>query len=265
MLLQELRPLLSNLLSDAESVTDIAKPAEKHRKPLGGHNPYADRFHAAVVKITAAVGKVRPHLDGLDLDPADRGKFDQSITALTDPKSRAKEKAEAVRTLRMVCDTAIVPKADGMTASPVPSTESVLPMAVVKGTKGNLEQIVTQINGCYEHQWFDACSVMIRKLAEILIIAVYEKNGVASEVKDKNDNYLMLADLLANFRGKKSVWHLGRETIPTLEKMKERGDRSAHNRTYLATKQDVDGLISGLRVTVPELIEKADYRYPRKL
>ena len=261
---QQLRHLLTSLLSDSEAVTEIAKPAEKHGKPLGGHNPYADRFHAAVVKITATENKVRPHLDGLELDPADLSKFDQSVTALKDPKSKAKAKAEGLRTLRLVCDTAIIPKAEGMTASPVPSTESVLPMAVVKGTKGNVEKIVTQINGCYEHQWYDACSVMIRKLAELLIIAVYEKNGVAHEIKDKNNNYWMLGDLLAHFRTKKADWHLGRDTIPCLEKMKERGDWSAHNRTYLANKQDVDNIISGLRVTIPDLIDKADYKYPRK-
>ena len=255
---QQLRPLLSSLLSDSEAVTEIAKPAEKHGKPLGGHNPYADRFHAAVLKITATENKVRPHLNGLELDPADLSKFDQSLAVLKDTKSKAKAKTDGLRTLRLVCDTAIIPKAEGMTASPVPSTESVLPMAVVKGTKGNLEQIVTQINGCYQRQWYDACSVMIRKLAEILIIAVYEKNGVAHEIKDKNDNYLMLADLLTQFRTKKAVWHLARETLPCLEEVKKRGDRSAHNRTYLANKQDVDNIISGLRVTIPDLIDKAD-------
>lgn len=264
MMHQQLRPLLSSLLSDAEGIIEIAKPAEKHRKSLGGHNPYADRFHAAVVKITATEKRVRPHLGGLELDAADLSKFDESVAVLKDVKSKAKAKADGLRALRLVCESVIVPKAEAMTASPVPSTQSVLPMAVVKGTKGNVEQIVTQINGCYERQWYDACSVMIRKLAEILIIAVYEKEGVAHEIKDKSDNYLMLADLLADLRQKKAAWHLGRETIPCLEKMKEKGDRSSHNRTYLANKQDIESLISGLRVTIPELIEKADYRHPRK-
>src|SRR6266545_3917225 len=105
---QQLRHLLTNLLSDSEAVTEIAKPAEKHGKPLGGHNPYADRFHTAVVKITATEKQVRPHLDGLELDPADLSKFDQSIAAIKDPKSKAKAKAEGLRTLRLVCDTAII-------------------------------------------------------------------------------------------------------------------------------------------------------------
>ena len=47
-------------------------------------------------------------------------------------------------------------------------------MEVVRNTRGYLEKMVTQINGCYEHQWYDASSVMIRKLAECLIFLVYD-------------------------------------------------------------------------------------------
>jgi hypothetical protein len=39
--------------------------------------------------------------------------------------------------------------------------------------------------------------------------------------------------------------------------MKELGDRSAHNRHYVAKKADVDGLRSGLRVTVDDLLNQA--------
>jgi len=62
-----------------------------------------------------------------------------------------------------------------MKASPTPETELVLPQAVFDGVRRDyFAKIVDQINGCYEHHWFDACSVMIRKLAEILIILVYD-------------------------------------------------------------------------------------------
>jgi hypothetical protein len=101
-----------------------------------------------------------------------------------------------------------------MTASPVPSTESVLPMDVVRGTRGYLEAIVTQINGCYEHQWYDACSVMIRKLAEILIIAVYEHRKSAHEIKGADDNFLMLSKLIDNIKTK-TAWNLGRRRSPS--------------------------------------------------
>ena len=43
-----------------------------------------------------------------------------------------------------------------------PQSQQVLPHSIVKNTRGYIEAVVRQINGCYENGWFDACSVMIR-------------------------------------------------------------------------------------------------------
>jgi hypothetical protein len=252
----ELRTHLNNLLSETEAATRIAETAERGKRSISGSGPYADRFHAAVVTITGTEKKVRPHLDGLDLPTDELAKFDENLPVLKGTATKVKGRVAAQRELKLVCETVILPKAEGMTASPVPSTESVLPMDVVRGTRGYLETIVTQINGCYEHQWYDACSVMVRKLAEILIIAVYEHKGAAEEIKGTDGNFLMLSKLIDNIKTK-TAWNLGRETKPCLDKMKELGDRSAHNRHYIAKKADVDGLRSGLRVTVDDLLHQA--------
>jgi hypothetical protein len=42
--------------------------------------------------------------------------------------------------------------------------------------------------------------------------------------------------------------------------MKELGDRSGHKRHYVATKQDVDGILVNLRVAIEDLIHLAGYR-----
>jgi hypothetical protein len=252
----ELRTCLNNLLSETEAAARIAETAERGKRSIGGHGPYADRFHAAVVTITGTEKKVRPHLDGLDLPTDELAKFDDNLAILKGTATKAKGRVVAQRALKLVCETVILPKADGMTASPIPSTESVLPMDVVRGTRGYLETIVTQINGCYEHQWYDACSVMIRKLAEILIIAVYEHKGATEEIKGTDGNFLMLSGLIGNIKTK-TVWNLGRETKPCLDKMKEIGDRAAHTRNYVSKKADVDSLKGGLRVTVDDLLHQA--------
>jgi hypothetical protein len=255
----ELRTLLNNLLSETETATQTAQSAERNKKSISGRGPYADRFHAVLVSITRTESKVRPHLDGLSLSAEELAKFDESLTALIGTATKVKGRVAAQRALKLVCETVVLPKADGMTASPIPSTESVLPMDVVRGARGYLEAIVTQINGCYEHQWYDACSVMIRKLAEILIIAVYEHKGAAHEIKGTDGNFLMLSKLIDNIKTK-TTWNLGRETKPCLDKMKELGDRAAHNRHYVAKKADVDGLRSGLRVTVDDLLHQAAFK-----
>src|SRR5262249_4393588 len=112
-------------------------------------------------------------------------------------------------------------------AASLPATESVLPLDVVKGSRGYLQQITIQANGCYEKGWFDACSVMIRKLVEVLIIAVYEAKGQAESIK-KDGNFLMLSGLIDAILAQ-TEWNLGRETKAALPLLKSLGDRSAHN------------------------------------
>ncbi len=137
-----------------------------------------------------------------------------------------------------------------------PKSEQVLPASVVGGTRGYYDRIIQQANGCYERQWFDACSVMIRKFVEVLIIEVYEANGKANDIKDRNGNFLMLGDLI-NVILQDSTWHLGREVKDSLPEIKRMGDRSAHNRRYIATKADVDKVLPGLRVIADELLHVA--------
>src|SRR5258706_7631595 len=62
----------------------------------------------------------------------------------------------------------------GHVADSTPRTEKVLPSSVVANTRGWYVKLIQQANGCYEHEWYDACSVMIRKFVEFLIIEVYE-------------------------------------------------------------------------------------------
>jgi hypothetical protein len=115
----------------------------------------------------------------------------------------------------------------------VPSTEHVLPVEVVKGTRGYLENIIQQANGCYEKRWFDACGVMIRKFVEILIIHVFEAHSLADKIKREDGNFHMLSVLVDRFFVE-TAWNTGRETKICLPEVKLLGDRSAHNRTFMA-------------------------------
>lgn len=140
-----------------------------------------------------------------------------------------------------------------------PKTEQVLSHSVVERTRGYLETVIQQANGSYEHNWFDSCSVMIRKFVEILIIEVYEAHNKASEIKDRNGDFLMLGDLVSCIL-KETGWNLQRETKRVLPEIKSLGDRSAHNRRYIAKKADVDKVIPGLRVLADDLLHLANLK-----
>jgi hypothetical protein len=130
---------------------------------------------------------------------------------------------------------------------------------VWKDTRGYIEKVCEQMNGCYQFGFFDAASVMVRRLVETLIIEAYEKLKRESEIKDGNGNYLMLRDLVTRAVGQQPIG-LGRDAKDALGKIKEMGDRSAHNRRYNAVKTDMDKVLSGVRVVVDELINIADLR-----
>ena len=97
---------------------------------------------------------------------------------------------------------------------------------------------------------------MVRKLVEVLIIAVFEAKGEAAAIK-KDENFLMLSGLVDAILAR-TDWNLGRETKASLPHLKSLGDRSAHNRHYMARKADVDKVLPGLRVTVEDLLHHAN-------
>jgi hypothetical protein len=86
-----------------------------------------------------------------------------------------------------------VPPSDGTR----PTNEFILPHAMVRGTRGYIERVVFQINGCYEKGWFDGCAVMMRRLIETLIIECFEKYKLADKIKNpKTGDFIALGDLV---------------------------------------------------------------------
>src|SRR3989339_1459690 len=61
-------------------------------------------------------------------------------------------------------------------------TDSIIPQELTNETRSYLHEIVRQINGCYDATFYDACSVMIRRLVETLIIEVYEHKKIQNKI-----------------------------------------------------------------------------------
>lgn len=142
-----------------------------------------------------------------------------------------------------------VPPAEGLRAE----SEQVIPVSVIRDTRGYLEKTANQINGCYEHGWFDACAVMIRRLVETLIIEAFEHNGIAHKIQDATGNFVRLEDLITLTLSEQQ-WNLTRNTKRGLPKLKSLGDLSAHSRRYVAHRQDIERVIDDLRVVAQEML-----------
>ena len=136
----------------------------------------------------------------------------------------------------------------------VSKTQRVLPFSVVRGTRSYLETLTHQINGSYEHGWYDACAVMMRRLIESLIIEVFEERQMADKIQAASGNFLSLDRLVGKVTGE-PAWNLSRVTRRALSDVKGLGDNSAHVRRFVAHRRDIDNVKTGFRTAVQELVD----------
>lgn len=254
---EEAKAVTDDFLKQCKEACEIARTAAKNRKSLSGDNFYGNKFHDVVVALSRNEARLKKLAATGNLEENEVTKLSSSIETLKSTETISnKARADALKQVSLICQSVLLPTIESLTANPVPETEQVLPMAVVEGIRGYIKKVVLQANGCYEHQWYDACAVMIRRLVETLIIEVYEKHKKEVEIQDRDGNYLMLSHLVDKILTDKT-WNLGRETKPALPQLRSLGDRSAHNRHYLAKKGDIDKVLHGLRVVVDDLLHKA--------
>ena len=131
-----------------------------------------------------------------------------------------------------------------------------IPEAIWKSTRGYIEKIAFQMNGCYQYGFYDGASVLLRRLAETLLIECYEQKGNRSRIIDSDGNYFMLSGIIGDAIDNQGL-SLGCETKKALREIKIIGDRSAHNRRYNAVQADLNRLQLGSRLVVDELIQLA--------
>lgn len=134
-------------------------------------------------------------------------------------------------------------------------THLVVPAALVRKTRGYIEKVTNQANGCYQKGWYDAAAVMVRRLLETLIIEAFEHHEIAHKIK-KGDDFLFLRDLISATLAE-TTWNLSRNTRQALPRLKDIGDKSAHSRYYNAVRDDLAPLLLDIRMCVQELTHHA--------
>lgn len=134
-------------------------------------------------------------------------------------------------------------------------SEAIVYKPLVRGTRGYIEKISNQINGCYENGWYDACAVMIRRLVETLLIEVFESRGIENKIK-KNGDYMFLRDMIGITLAENSL-NLSRNARQSLPKLKDVGDKSAHSRRFNAIRHDIDEIRPDLRFIIQEMLSIA--------
>jgi len=121
-----------------------------------------------------------------------------------------------------------------------------------EGTRTYLEKLVNQINGCYQFQFYDACAVLCRRLAESLLISAFEQNGKGAIIKSGKD-YVTFGDMIGLAQSGQHI-KLARSTADALTEAKDKGDTAAHSPNYIAKDRDIDDMKFRFRRAVADLM-----------
>tara|TARA_R110002072_G_scaffold166989_5_gene320442 strand:+ start:1923 stop:2621 length:699 start_codon:yes stop_codon:yes gene_type:complete len=228
----------------SEEAVKIAKTARRNNQGLGGMNFYANKMADLRADATNAFREVDEKTLG------DASALAELIESVYSAKTKPKERSQAARDLKFALKTTVVrhssAKEDG----------GVFPLVKLERTKRDyLIRVGRQINGAYDRGWYDACAVMMRRLLETVIIEAFEAKGTDSRAKDGNGDFLMLTKLVDKALGES--WNLPRNVKKDLPKLKDAGHRSAHNRWYIAEKDDIDKIEPLFRESVEAFLHVA--------
>ena len=136
---------------------------------------------------------------------------------------------------------------------------TILPPILYSKTRGFIESVAKQINSNYEHNTFDGCTVLMRRLEEMLLILSYEHLGIESQIKDLNGNYQMLEGIVKNAVSNPKL-NLSRNSKKSIEVFRELGNYSAHKMFYLAKREYVKEKIDEFRALIEELLHRSGLR-----
>jgi len=137
--------------------------------------------------------------------------------------------------------------------------ETILPEIDYKDTRGYIVSLAKQINASYEHNLFDGCAVLMRRLVEVLLILSYRHLRIESVIQDSAGNFHMLEVIVANAKNNTTLG-LSRTSKPFLDVFRELGNFSAHRVEYTCRREYIAPHIQGYRALVVELLHKAGIR-----
>lgn len=119
-------------------------------------------------------------------------------------------------------------------------------------SRGYTQALARQVNGCYQTGMYDACAVMMRRLAEVLIIDAFEAKGLRDKIVS-GGNYQMMGGLIGTLISSKD-FKVTRNAPKWLDRLKELGDNAAHSRTYVTKALDIDDFKGAFRNLISELV-----------
>lgn len=136
------------------------------------------------------------------------------------------------------------------------SDDIIIPLILYSNTRGFIESLAKQINASYEYNIFDGCSVLMRRLLEIMLILCYEHLNIESLIKDSKGDYINLERIINNAEQNRTL-NLSNDSKKVLDEFRVLGNLSAHKIFYNCRKTDLKNILRMYRVTIEELLYKS--------
>jgi hypothetical protein len=135
----------------------------------------------------------------------------------------------------------------------------ILPEAVFIKTRGYIEILAKQINATYENNLFDGCAVLMRRLAEILLIHTYQYSGQESQILSPSGQYKDLSFIIKDVVTNQRI-SLSKGTKECLDTFRVLGNFSAHRIEYNCKRDDIKKVALDYRAMIEELLYKSGIR-----
>lgn len=138
-------------------------------------------------------------------------------------------------------------------------TNELYPLDIFENTRDYLKAFAQEASCCYDTGLYNSCLFMIRKIIETLIIELYESKGMESKIKNPNNDFYQLADLIRLATNENS-WKFSKIVKENLPKIKLLADSSVHSKRFKARKTDIENMKTDVRISFEELIHHIDYK-----
>jgi len=138
--------------------------------------------------------------------------------------------------------------------------DKILPEGLYLKTRGYIEILAKQINASYDHNIFDGCAILMRRLIEILLVLTYKHLGRLDEIEDTSGTLKNLSTIINHTLSNNVIPSLCRDSRELLDHLRELGNSSAHRISYNAKKGDINPIRQRFRVLVEELLYASEIK-----
>ena len=245
-----------------EELGGILTSANPNSDSLQYEDPQTRAFRERLAELRRRSGNLLVNFprDTFPLVARSVGKLANSVNLLVAdfPGSISSHK-QAIENLKTIWSLQVRPEIYRVEIALAVTAGVILPedRSMFKGKDSYLWEIVLEINRCFRNGAYNACSVLMRRLLETLIIQAHEKKGTAVTVRNPATGRFhklekLIDDLIAT-----NPFGLTRNALDALPKLKRIGDWGAHNRNILIRETDIEDIKAEARVCFEELLRHA--------